>query len=85
MNEFTKEELEFILDNLDPEISIYRTEGNPFNRNIMNKIQSMIANYPANYCQPIVNEECGHKEIVTGGYPRSNPPMKCKKCGEFYR
>lgn len=36
------------------------------------KIKSMIKNY------------CEHKNIVTGAYPRSNPPKKCDSCGVLY-
>jgi hypothetical protein len=31
------------------------------------------------------DDDCQHKEIVTGPYPRSNPPRKCTVCGELYR
>lgn len=27
---------------------------------------------------------CKHENIVNGAYPRSNPPLKCKKCGVMY-
>lgn len=39
-----------------------------------NKLQSIIDDYPT----------CIHKEVVTGAYPRSNPPKKCDVCGVRY-
>ncbi len=69
MNDFTKEELERILEGvswwLDGDTAIY-------SESLINKIQSMIDNY------------CEHKNIATGGYPRSNPPKKCESCGVLY-
>lgn len=39
---------------------------------LADKIQSKIDNY------------CDHKNIVTGAYPRSNPPKKCEVCEVLY-
>ncbi len=47
-------------------------KGNIKTYAIADKIQSMIDNY------------CKHEHIVTGAYPRSNPPKKCESCGALY-
>jgi len=33
----------------------------------------------------IKEQPCKHNEIVSGAYPRSNPPALCEKCREYYR
>lgn len=66
MNDFTKEELEYIM-HLCHICNSYHSSPS---QNFKNKIQSMIDDY----------SECNHKEIITGAYPRSNPPKKCDAC-----
>lgn len=34
--------------------------------------------------QKMIDGYCKHDEIVTGAYPRSNPPKKCETCGVLY-
>lgn len=41
---------------------------------LLEKVESLIDRY----------SECQHQKIVTGAYPRSNPPKKCKSCGAMY-
>jgi hypothetical protein len=76
MNDFTIEELHLIDE------ALHYAKDSPcwsFDRKLTEpleaKIQSMIENY----------SECNHKEIVTGAYPRSNPPKKCDICRVLYR
>ncbi len=75
MNDFTKEELQIIL--LEMNISINRHKEllkvAPSYQSLKDKIESMFDNY-----------RCDHKS--DGTVYTSNPPQnKCKKCGEFYR
>jgi hypothetical protein len=75
MNDFTKEELQIIL--LEMNISINRHKDllkvAPSYQALKDKIESMIDNY-----------HCNHES--DGMIYTSNPPKnKCKKCGEFYR
>jgi hypothetical protein len=70
MNDFTKEELERILEGvawwLDGDSALYSEK-------LIHKIQSMIDNY-----------KCLHES--DGLIYTSNPPQnKCEICGEFYR
>jgi hypothetical protein len=69
MNDFTKDELELILSDLDHAVfSRYYAEGKA---ELRKKIQSMIDNY------------CEHES--DGNIYCSNPPKsKCKKCGGFW-
>ena len=72
MNDFTKEELETIRDDIKHEMSISALANHDFNRNMLNKVERMIDNY------------CEH--VSDGLIYTSNPPkLKCKKCGEFYK
>jgi hypothetical protein len=65
MNDFTKEELETIRDDIKHEMSISALANHDFNRNMLNKVERMIDNY------------CEHKETVNiGGWV-----SKCVKCG----
>lgn len=75
MNDFTKEELESLISTIKS-LRVY-TEINNWDEDLEIKIQSMIDNYR--------DPNCNHKEIVTGAYPRSNPPEKCEICGVLYR
>ena len=70
MNDFTKEELEYLYG------AIYERPNSvtPEMDEVRHKIQSLIDRY----------SECQHQKIVTGAYPRSNPPKKCKSCGAMY-
>jgi hypothetical protein len=68
VNDFTKEELELIgycFEN----ISQRKFMENKGIQPLYLRIRSMIDNY------------CKHENIVTGKYPRSNPPVKCDSCG----
>ena len=76
VNEFTKEELLIILSwGIDRVEAVGKSEFDwEGSASVYSKINSMIDNY----C------ECQHKNIVTGAYPRSNPPKKCDNCGVLY-
>lgn len=72
MNDFTKEELADLKDYINYAVShSYGPTADKVDK-IYNKIQSMIDNY------------CEHENIVTGAYPRSNPPKKCEACGVLH-
>lgn len=74
MNDFTKEELEQILFDLDIKIFTFGEEHiGDFYLKLREKTQFMIDNY-----------KCNHES--DGMCYTSNPPKnKCKKCGKFYR
>jgi hypothetical protein len=69
MNDFTKEDLEYMERIF---IGLVKNNEDTLNINIVKKLQAMIDNY------------CNHKNIVTGAYPSSNPPKKCDACGVLY-
>jgi hypothetical protein len=77
MNDFTKEELIWMRDNFRGFMQLGAI-GLPNLPIIVNKLNTMINNY----CD---TPKCEHIEIVTGAYPRSNPPIKCDLCGALYR
>lgn len=43
-----------------------------------------ILGYLPSKIQSLIDDYCEHKNIVTGKYPRSNPPIKCDSCGVLY-
>lgn len=69
MSEFSKEELVQILHGL--------CHANIDDWEVGKKIQTMIKNFD-------ILSKSNHKKIVTGAYPRSNPPKKCKICGGLF-
>lgn len=76
MNNFTKEELNTLfhwgIDRVETiGTECFEEEGG---YKLYDKLRIMIEDY----------SKCNHKIIVTA-YPRSNPPMKCDKCGVLYR
>ena len=84
MNEFSKEELQFINFGLVFVLDYCSLDDESMVRCTRMKIQSMIDNYSAQDCQLVVNEVCKHES--DGLRYTSNPPQnKCKKCGKFYR
>ena len=64
MTNFTKEELEFILDDLEYHMSISRLANHEFNRDLVKKIRDMIDNY------------CEHETVV----PNWDCKTQCAKC-----
>lgn len=71
MNEFALDELQKIYNFIEyHKVNSY--DDSRFST-ILKKLLHIIDNY------------CEHKEIVTGAYPRSNPPAKCDVCGVLYR
>lgn len=77
MNDFTKEELQYIL---------YACERSPLEDGVVeNKIQSMIDNYCEHSSSHISD---GVTYTITEGSPKGvfrYYKKKCQKCGEFYK
>ena len=78
MNDFTKEELDFILECVTPDDSPlsggwYREPDIAYR--LTDKIQSMIDSY------------CEHEDDDNFYFTKTTlePMIRCKKCGEFYR
>ena len=80
MNDFTKEELERILDVLDI---------NPWDLNevLMSKIQSLIDNYCEHETDGYTYYKSGDKCTDFLTYASSDSPcfLKCKKCEKLFR
>lgn len=70
MNDFTKKELEYLYEAAETEVKYF--DDSHIGHSLLLKIQTMIDNY------------CEHENIVTGAYPRSNPPKKCEACGVLH-
>ena len=64
MNDFTKDELEQIRDDLEFEMSMYRMANNQFNINLLNKTQRMIDNYDADVIKVWHCEKCGQVQFL---------------------
>lgn len=69
---YTKEELNDILACCELYYELAQRLPDEEEESVIRKVQSLIDNY------------CEHKNIVTGAYPRSNPPIKCDSCGVLY-
>jgi hypothetical protein len=71
MNDFTKEELQFLYECLDDEISTFRLANNSYCCTMRDKIQSMIDKYH--------EHECDHEwdGVLISDCPNTG---KCKKC-----
>ncbi len=78
MNDFTKEELNILMAAITIWVKEIALEGSTTSPNLKSKIQFMIDYYKD-------SDICQHKEIITGAYPRSDPPKKCEICGVLYR
>lgn len=72
MNDFTKEELEMIRDDLDHEMSTYKMADNDFNRNLRNKTQRMIDNYCDHHKATIFGENEAHSQCLKCGVGLKN-------------
>ena len=77
MNDFTKEELQFLVECLDDEISTFKLSNDNYCWIMKNKIQSMIENYRDPNCQHKIDRElkkctlCGlpsHRISCVGGW-----------------
>jgi hypothetical protein len=101
MNDFTKKELEKIIEGLSRLPPKWNSRNKGWNSDLEIKIQSMIDKYEeikapkiSDYCEHLwVRDKCRdcgierecQHEDDGNCYYRTPPQCKCKKCGEFYR